>query len=368
MLVRVQVVRRQSLHRRSTLSSLLFGEDEADALKSKNIKQTELVAALREAITRTAEHFHCLDPHHSSTVSSPGHWSQGYRGHVQQLHLDLLCMTQDLTPDYSMESHQRDHENFLVVSRNRRRRAKALLDFERHDDDELGFRKNDIITVSLRPSINLLSGFQACPQRHRSCLTVFRSSRRRTSAAGWESSTASEVPSLIFPLLRCFPLALSSHRTLCCVCFIFFLKVGFRQSLWRSWMKEAKRYESNQPSACHSRFPVFWWVTEFSDLLPVLVSRRRFCDGGRHRSSQGHAVSSLEGHISAWPQKALHSRRTLSSVVVYRRGKQLITAKSSSFNALMVPLVLSQAASREVERDFNSVYSRLVLCKTYRYD
>lgn len=29
-------------------------------------------------------------------------------------------------------------------------------------------------------------------------------------------------------------------------------------------------------------------------------------------------------------------------------------------------LVCSQAASREVERDFNSVYSRLVLCKTYR--
>lgn len=27
-----------------------------------------------------------------------------------------------------------------------------------------------------------------------------------------------------------------------------------------------------------------------------------------------------------------------------------------------------QAASREVERDFNSVYSRLVLCKTYRYN
>lgn len=65
-----QVVRRQSLRRKSTLSSLLFGEDEAEALKSKNIKQTELVAALREAITRTAEHFHCLDPHHSSTVST----------------------------------------------------------------------------------------------------------------------------------------------------------------------------------------------------------------------------------------------------------------------------------------------------------
>lgn len=63
-------MRRQSLRRKSTLTSLLFGEDEAEALKSKNIKQTELVAALREAITRTAEHFHCLDPHHSSTVSA----------------------------------------------------------------------------------------------------------------------------------------------------------------------------------------------------------------------------------------------------------------------------------------------------------
>ena len=54
---------------------------------------------------------------------------------------------QDLTPDYTMESHQRDHESYVACSRNQRRRAKALLDFERHDDDELGFRKNDIITV-----------------------------------------------------------------------------------------------------------------------------------------------------------------------------------------------------------------------------
>ena len=47
-----------------------------------------------------------------------------------------------------MESHARDLDNYVNVARNRRRRAKALLDFERHDDDELGFCKNDIITVS----------------------------------------------------------------------------------------------------------------------------------------------------------------------------------------------------------------------------
>ena len=31
-------------------------------------------------------------------------------------------------------------------------------------------------------------------------------------------------------------------------------------------------------------------------------------------------------------------------------------------------LFIEEAAIKEVERDFNSVYSRLVLCKTYRLD
>ncbi|CAG9816500.1 unnamed protein product [Phaedon cochleariae] len=52
-----------------------------------------------------------------------------------------------LVANYSMESHASDHINYINVSKNRKRRAKALLDFERHDDDELGFRKNDIITI-----------------------------------------------------------------------------------------------------------------------------------------------------------------------------------------------------------------------------
>lgn len=154
------MVRRQSLRRKSTLTSLLFGEDEAEALKSKNIKQTELVAALREAITRTAEHFHCLDPHHSSTVSATTMQQVCEATPILSAVLFFFVFSppmghlQDLTPDYSMESHQQDHENFLVVSRNRRRRAKALLDFERHDDDELGFRKNDIITVGGVPPLH----------------------------------------------------------------------------------------------------------------------------------------------------------------------------------------------------------------------
>ncbi|XP_012314460.1 small G protein signaling modulator 3 isoform X4 [Aotus nancymaae] len=115
-----QVVRRRTQRRKSTITALLFGEDDLEALKAKNIKQTELVADLREAILRVAHHFQCTDPKNCNV---------------------------ELTPDYSMESHQRDHENYVACSRSHRRRAKALLDFERHDDDELGFRKNDIITI-----------------------------------------------------------------------------------------------------------------------------------------------------------------------------------------------------------------------------
>ncbi|XP_037600288.1 small G protein signaling modulator 3 isoform X2 [Cebus imitator] len=115
-----QVVRRRTQRRKSTITALLFGEDDLEVLKAKNIKQTELVADLREAILRVAHHFQCTDPKNCNV---------------------------ELTPDYSMESHQRDHENYVACSRSHRRRAKALLDFERHDDDELGFRKNDIITI-----------------------------------------------------------------------------------------------------------------------------------------------------------------------------------------------------------------------------
>lgn len=65
------------------------------------------------------------------------------------------CNFKNLQADYSMDSHAKDLESYANVAKNRRRRAKALLDFERHDDDELGFRKNDIITVIRNFSLNL---------------------------------------------------------------------------------------------------------------------------------------------------------------------------------------------------------------------
>ncbi|XP_076366122.1 small G protein signaling modulator 3 homolog isoform X2 [Tachypleus tridentatus] len=112
--------RRQLRRSRSMVQLILFGDDDnRDDVRSKNIRQTEILVDLREAILQVARHFQSVDP---------------------KIKVVLIA-------DYSMESHSRDHENFANVSRSRRRRAKALLDFERHDDDELGFRKNDIITI-----------------------------------------------------------------------------------------------------------------------------------------------------------------------------------------------------------------------------
>lgn len=94
-----------------------------------------------------------------------------------------------------MESHQRDHENYVACSRNRRRRAKALLDFERHDDDELGFRKNDIITVCqprgqapggmCRPSLFGTLHYLFCRERREKISSEPSWEPRRNSWCSW---------------------------------------------------------------------------------------------------------------------------------------------------------------------------------------
>lgn len=226
-----KIVRRQSLRRKSGITSLLFGDDDAEALKAKNIKQTELVADLREAILQVARHFQCTDPKNCSI---------------------------DLTPDYSMESHQKDHENYVAVSRTRRRRAKALLDFERHDDDELGFRKNDIIII--------------ISQKDEHCWVGELNGLR-----GWFPAKFVEV------------------------------------------LDERSKEYSVAGDDC---------VTEaITDL-----ARGTLCPAMKAIFEHGlKKPSLLGGPCHPW-------------------------------------LFIEEAAGKEVERDFNSVYSRLVLCKTYRLD
>lgn len=157
-----------------------------------------------------------------------------------------------------MESHAKDHENYINVSKNRQRRAKALLDFERHDDDELGFRKNDVITI--------------ISQKDEHCWVGELNGLR-----GW-------FPAKFVQLLD----------------------------------ERSKQYTSAGDDAVSET------VTDLvrGTLAPTL---KLVLEHGMRRPSF------LGGPIHPW-------------------------------------LFIEEAATREVEKDFDSVYSRLVLCKTFRLD
>ncbi|GLH16454.1 TBC1 domain family member whacked [Gryllus bimaculatus] len=206
-------------------------ETNEEDIKSKNIRQTEILVDLREAILQVARHFISVDP--------------------------KLCKVV-LVPDYSMESHAQDHDNYVNVSQNRKRRAKALLDFERHDDDELGFRKNDIITI--------------VSQKDEHC-----------------------------------------------------------------WVGELNGLRG-------------WFPAKFVELLDER-SKQYSCAGD---DSVSEVVTDLV-------------RGTLCPAV-----KQVLEHGMKRPKFLGGPchpwLFIEEAATKEVEKDFNSVYSRLVLCKTYRLD
>ncbi|XP_055849031.1 small G protein signaling modulator 3 homolog isoform X2 [Episyrphus balteatus] len=230
-----QLARRQVKRTKSMFQTLLFrgGEDnEPDELKNKNIRQTEILVDLREAILKVARHFLTIEPK--------------LQAHIR------------LTAEYSSDSHAKDHENFINVARTRKRRAKALHDFERHDDDELGFRKNDIITI--------------ISQKDEHCWVGELNGLR-----GW-------FPAKFVELLD----------------------------------ERSKQYTSAGDDAISET------VTDLvrGTLAPAI---KQVLEHGMKRPTF------LGGPCHPW-------------------------------------LFIEEAATREVEKDFDSVYSRLVLCKTYRLD
>ncbi|CAF1309958.1 unnamed protein product [Adineta steineri] len=95
----------------------------SQALIERNITQTEILVNLREAILNIAKHFKDNDP-------------DGYM--EQNVNLDV---------DYSIESHVKDHEHYANISLQKFKRAKALIDFDTHDPNELSFKRNDILKI-----------------------------------------------------------------------------------------------------------------------------------------------------------------------------------------------------------------------------
>lgn len=230
-----QLARRQVKKSKSMFQMLFFvgdGKSSDDDMKNKNIRQTEILVDLREAILKVCRHFLTIEPKLSA-------------------HIKTIA-------DYSMDSHTKDHENYINVSRTRQRRAKALHDFERNDDDELGFRRNDIITI--------------LSQKDEHC-----------------------------------------------------------------WVGELNGLRG-------------WFPAKFVELLDE--RSKQYTHAGDDAISE-----------------------TVTDLV---RGTLAPTIKQVLENGMKRPtflggpchpwLFIEEAASREVEKDFDSVYSRLVLCKTYRLD
>ena len=113
---------RPRLQRSKSIVEILLRaqNNEEEEQRCKNIRKTEMFVFLREAILRIGTFFQGLDPVYSGV---------------------------SMAPDYSLESHSKDLAIFMSSVQTNRKRARALNDFERKDDDELGFRKNDLIVI-----------------------------------------------------------------------------------------------------------------------------------------------------------------------------------------------------------------------------
>ncbi|VDK42082.1 unnamed protein product [Anisakis simplex] len=120
-----QRIQRRKLVRSKSLVQQIFAvtkeQGEENDPKMKNVRQTELIVDLRDAVLQLCRHFINCDESFASTVN--------------------------LQADYSCEESSDEKEEFIKARRQGYRRARALLDFQRQDEDELGFMKNDIITV-----------------------------------------------------------------------------------------------------------------------------------------------------------------------------------------------------------------------------
>ena len=113
---------RPRLQRSKSIVEILLRaqNNEEEDQRCKNIRKTEMFVFLREAILRIGTFFQGLDPVYNGV---------------------------SMAPDYSLESHSKDLAVFMSSVQTSRKRARALNDFERKDDDELGFRKNDLIVI-----------------------------------------------------------------------------------------------------------------------------------------------------------------------------------------------------------------------------
>lgn len=127
----------------------------AEYLRLKNVKQTQLMVNLHEAVVAIAHHFEAynlgatyrLEPEFEqvgnlvrpTTLNLPWRHSSSRRGSAESMAFGEALEEKGRSPESG--------EDLANRLRPYHRRAKALIDFAKEDNDELGFNRNDIITI-----------------------------------------------------------------------------------------------------------------------------------------------------------------------------------------------------------------------------
>uniref|UniRef100_A0A1I7ZVY2 RUN and TBC1 domain-containing protein 3 n=1 Tax=Steinernema glaseri TaxID=37863 RepID=A0A1I7ZVY2_9BILA len=115
--------RRKLTRSKSIIQQILPNKEESEENdpKLKNVRQTEHLVDLKNAVYQICQYFISCD--------------------------ELLAKTATTQADYSLDQEEYDRHVFVNAQKAGFKRARALLDFQRQEEDELGFRKNDIILV-----------------------------------------------------------------------------------------------------------------------------------------------------------------------------------------------------------------------------
>ncbi|CAD5215212.1 unnamed protein product [Bursaphelenchus okinawaensis] len=104
---------------KSIIDNIFKSSEVTNDPKTKNVRVTELIVALRNSIYQVCDHFRTCPEHHTITIQAT----------------------------YAVDECVKDREEFKNARRKGQKHARALLDFETQERDELSFKKNDIITV-----------------------------------------------------------------------------------------------------------------------------------------------------------------------------------------------------------------------------
>ncbi|KAL3108857.1 hypothetical protein niasHT_015033 [Heterodera trifolii] len=125
-----------------------------DDLRTKNIRQTELVLDLRNAILQSV----CEEDGESANKKMPPDQSGTFLGvcahfaecqepcHRGSSSRPSVNTQADYATGFDLAE---EHAQFLCARHNdgQKRRARALINFDQRDDDDLSFRKNQLITI-----------------------------------------------------------------------------------------------------------------------------------------------------------------------------------------------------------------------------